>query len=375
MDLNCIFYVTHFDGKRVTQVPEAKVMLRGSSITGLALNSHFDVDDFIRDPLRIGSIAIPKSDPVAWMRALPHVYGGSYLRAELRDANGKPVSGEGDFDPGGALYKYLPKEPVPASVVRAAEAAVEVEMQRTAKNLDAVSPPGWRGTTEHMKDHPEITNPYALAWWQYKRGETSHVDEPPATPKVHVSRKTAKARQKSLAKKKVKSAADGLGPGAILRNSIREKALGVAAKAYKLSGCTSFQGLPISIETKKGERRSGTNHDGTPWSVLMPADYGYIKGTKGVDGDEVDCFIGPHKDAKFAYIFHIENDADHSYDEDKCFLGYKSDEEAMVVAKQAYDNWDKIYRSTTMLPMWEFTQKVLHTGELKKPGKIHAGAL
>jgi len=30
----------------------------------------------------------------------------------------------------------------------------------------AVSPPGWKKTVEKMKDHPEIDNPWALAWWE-----------------------------------------------------------------------------------------------------------------------------------------------------------------------------------------------------------------
>jgi len=42
----------------------------------------------------------------------------------------------------------------------------------------AVSPPGWAGTVEAMKErHPEITNPWALAWWQYKHGHKSHIPE------------------------------------------------------------------------------------------------------------------------------------------------------------------------------------------------------
>jgi hypothetical protein len=174
------------------------------------------------------------------------------------------------------------------------------------------------------------------------------------------------------------SSSDGAGvvaafsPGAVLRNSIREKALGVESKAYKLAGLTSFQGLPISIETKKGSVRKGQNHDGTPWQVVMPADYGYIKGTKGADGQHVDCFIGPLKDAKFAYIFHINNDATGDYDEDKTCLGFKSADACVAMLKQAYDNWDEISHSMTMLPMHEFTKRVLHTAELKRGGKIHA---
>jgi len=33
-----------------------------------------------------------------------------------------------------------------------------------------VSPPGWEQTVERMKEHPEIDNPFALAWWMQHAG-------------------------------------------------------------------------------------------------------------------------------------------------------------------------------------------------------------
>jgi len=41
----------------------------------------------------------------------------------------------------------------------------------------AVSPPGWGGTVEHMKKHKEITNPWALAWYQKSEGHKPHYKE------------------------------------------------------------------------------------------------------------------------------------------------------------------------------------------------------
>ena len=88
-------------------------------------------------------------------------------------------------------------------------------------NLTAVSPPGWSGTISQMKDHPKITNPYALGWSMYKKGDTSHKTPERGHPGAkHVSPETRKARGKSLKKRKVKSAADSMGPGAIVKSSI-----------------------------------------------------------------------------------------------------------------------------------------------------------
>jgi len=37
-----------------------------------------------------------------------------------------------------------------------------------------VSPPGWGDTVEAMKEHPEIDNPWALAWWMEDEGYEPH---------------------------------------------------------------------------------------------------------------------------------------------------------------------------------------------------------
>lgn len=38
-----------------------------------------------------------------------------------------------------------------------------------ASDKVAVSPPGWGGTVEKMKEHKDIDNPWALAWWMSKQ--------------------------------------------------------------------------------------------------------------------------------------------------------------------------------------------------------------
>lgn len=40
--------------------------------------------------------------------------------------------------------------------------------------IEKVSPPGWSDTVEAMKEHPEIDNPWALAWWMDSEGYTPH---------------------------------------------------------------------------------------------------------------------------------------------------------------------------------------------------------
>lgn len=40
---------------------------------------------------------------------------------------------------------------------------------------EAVSPPGWKGTVEKMKEHKnDIDNPWALAYWMKEKGYEPH---------------------------------------------------------------------------------------------------------------------------------------------------------------------------------------------------------
>jgi len=42
---------------------------------------------------------------------------------------------------------------------------------------EAVSPPGWSKTVEKMKQHKEIDNPWALAYWMKNKGYKPHYKE------------------------------------------------------------------------------------------------------------------------------------------------------------------------------------------------------
>lgn len=88
----------------------------------------------------------------------------------------------------------------------------------------------------------------------------------------------------------------------------------------------NFQGLKIAIEQQPGTIRSGTREDGTPWETKFFYPYGFIKGTKGADGEEIDCFVGPNPNSPRVFIIHQRNSA--GYDEDKVMLGFDTEENA-----------------------------------------------
>ncbi len=94
-------------------------------------------------------------------------------------------------------------------------------------------------------------------------------------------------------------------------------------------------GLHITIESPLDSVRSGTDPNGKPWLVRMPADYGEVKRTVGADGDAVDVYLGP--DAHIADRLSVwvvdQRDADtKAFDEHKVMLGFRD-------AKSARDTY------------------------------------
>lgn len=108
--------------------------------------------------------------------------------------------------------------------------------------------------------------------------------------------------------------------------------------AFELQDHTEHQGLPIAIENRKGSVRKGVDKDGKPWRTEMKHPYGYIKGTKGKDGDEVDCYVGPVEDAPVAYVVHQHKADGKGHDEDKVMLGFASEEDAEKAYLKHYDD-------------------------------------
>src|SRR5262245_45270536 len=73
---------------------------------------------------------------------------------------------------------------------------------------------------------------------------------------------------------------------------------------------------------------TGKDKEGHDWAREYLYDYGYIPKTLGGDGDGLDVFVGPKKDASEAY-WAVQNKDDGSFDEYKVFLGFTSREAAI----------------------------------------------
>lgn len=139
------------------------------------------------------------------------------------------------------------------------------------------------------------------------------------------------------------------------------------AEKFKLQGHTTFQGLGIAIENRKGSVRSGVDRDGKPWRTEMKHPYGYIKGTKGADGEEIDVYVGPDKKAPEAHVVHQHKSNGKGYDEDKVMLGFPSLEAARK-AYLAHYNSPKFLGPISSMPV-EVLKKIMHKGEKLVPPK------
>ena len=104
-------------------------------------------------------------------------------------------------------------------------------------------------------------------------------------------------------------------------------------------GHVRIDGFDISIEQARGSVRSGVDENGKKWSTKMNNTYGYIRGTKGADGDHVDVFLSDHLDNWNGMVFVVDQvKKDGSFDEHKVMYGFNDYDEAR---KAYFSNYGK----------------------------------
>lgn len=152
--------------------------------------------------------------------------------------------------------------------------------------------------------------------------------------------------------------------------------------AYKLQGKIDFQGLPIAVENRRGSKRYWTDEStGETGSTTMKHPYGYVRGTLGTDGDEVDVFVGPNKSSKKVFVV-TQNKKPESgmagthpwveTDEQKVMLGFDSAKEAQEAYLDHYDD-TRFFGRMIELTMDSFKERLTtHRGKLIK-GKMAEG--
>lgn len=144
----------------------------------------------------------------------------------------------------------------------------------------------------------------------------------------------------------------------------------IEAGNYK-KGKVKVQGLDIAIENPKGSVREGVEGK-KKWKTEMHHDYGYIKGSKGADKDQVDVYIGDDLKSNEVYVVHQVDPKTGIYDEDKSMIGFPSLMDATRAYREQYDQGvkeskkpDRIGAVTTM-SMKMFKKKIAEGGPLNK---------
>jgi hypothetical protein len=123
-----------------------------------------------------------------------------------------------------------------------------------------------------------------------------------------------------------------------------------------------FYDLEVVVETPKYELRQGPG-----WMSTPPADYGFIAGTIGADGDEMDCYLGPNPESTMIYVVDQNRmDGSGDFDEHKCMLGYTSKDEAKRDFYDGHTHGVQIFRGIKGLTLDQF-KRWLFNGDVSKP--------
>jgi hypothetical protein len=124
----------------------------------------------------------------------------------------------------------------------------------------------------------------------------------------------------------------------------------------------TFRNLQISVENKVDSVRKWYDpHNKEHGETKMLYPYGYIRMSEGMDGDHVDCFVGPNEAAENVYVITTNKAPDFRIeDEQKCMLGFDSEEQARQVFAAHYDK-PGFFRSMKTVPYEEFERKVFST--------------
>lgn len=140
---------------------------------------------------------------------------------------------------------------------------------------------------------------------------------------------------------------------------------------YK-KGKLSLRGLPISLENAKGSKREEKDRFGIKQGVKMPAAYGYIRGTLGADGMQVDCYLGKHPASLLVWVIDQDkfdaNGDDKGFDEHKVMLAFKTFDKAVeVYMKSHYDGMGHERLAAVTQVSYEELKRWLKKGDMKRP--------
>ncbi|MDE5629766.1 MAG: hypothetical protein K2I69_09440 [Muribaculaceae bacterium] len=138
-----------------------------------------------------------------------------------------------------------------------------------------------------------------------------------------------------------------------------------AAGNYK-KGHVRVDGHNVSIENPKGSVRRGTDADGNEWENTMQNDYGYIRGTQGVDGDHIDVFLSDTPEEGDVFVIDQVNE-DGSFDEHKVMYGFPTEQAARDAYLSNYKSGWNGLGAITRVSKEEFKKWIQSSKRKTKP--------
>ncbi len=144
-----------------------------------------------------------------------------------------------------------------------------------------------------------------------------------------------------------------------------------AAGNYKMEH-RKVDGYNVSIENPKGSVRRGKGEDGKEWQTTMQNDYGYIRGTEGVDGDHIDVFLSDTPEQGDVFVID-QLDKDGNFDEHKVMYGFPSEEAAREAYLSNYEQGWTGLGAITHVSKDEFKKWIGSSKRKTKPFAEYAG--
>lgn len=154
--------------------------------------------------------------------------------------------------------------------------------------------------------------------------------------------------------------------GALGLNNLKAPTLAQQKAGNYRVGRLMLHGLPISIEQPRNSYREGTDPNGVQWRCRMAADYGYIRGYRGADGDNLDVFIGLVPESDKVFVINQVSPDTGAFDEHKVMLGYMSEAGASRAYLESYSRDWKGLGSIVPCTLTQF-KWWLKNGDLTRP--------
>lgn len=140
---------------------------------------------------------------------------------------------------------------------------------------------------------------------------------------------------------------------------------------YK-KGHVRIDGHNITIEQPKGSVRSGEDSRGRKWTQTMQNTYGYIRGTKSVDGDHIDVFLSDNPEQGKVYVVDQIDPETGKFDEHKVMYGFNSADEAKAAYLANYEKGWKGLGTITEVSKEDFKKWLNESNRKTKPFSEYA---